>query len=44
MRKTHILSKLLHLGLSKLKLGKTLIYEPLYDNVKPNCGKKANLC
>ena len=45
MRKTQILmNKPVCLGLSILDLSKTLMYEFLYDYVKPKYGKNAKLC
>ena len=44
MRKTQIfMNKLAYLGLSKLDVSKTVIYEFLYDYVKPKYGEKAKL-
>ena len=45
MEKTEILmNKPVHLGLSILELSKILMYEFLYDYVKPKYGEKAKLC
>ena len=45
MRKTQILmNKPVYLGLSKLDLSKTVMYEFWYDYVKPNYDENAKLC
>ena len=45
MRKTQILmNKPVYLGLSKLDICKTVMYEFWYDYVKPKYGEKVNLC
>ena len=38
------MNKPVHLGLSILELSKVIMYEFLYDCVKPRCGDKSNLC
>ena len=45
MKKTEILmNKPVYLGFSILELSKILMYEFLYDYVKPKYGEKAKLC
>ena len=45
MKKTKILmAKPIYLGLPILELSKTVMYEFLYDYVKPKYGEKAKLC
>ena len=45
MKRTEILmSKPVHVGLSILKLNKTLIFEFWYDYLKPKFGEKVKLC
>ena len=44
-KKTQMLmNKLLYLGLSKLDLGKTVMYEVWYDYLKPKYGENVKLC
>ena len=38
------MNKLVYLGMSKLDISKTLMYEFWYDYVKPMCKDKAKLC
>ena len=38
------MNKLLYLGLSKLDLGKTVMYEVWYDYLKPKYGENVKLC
>ena len=38
------MNKLLYLGLSKLDLGRTVMYEVWYDYLKPKYGENVKLC
>ena len=44
MKKTELMNKLVHLGLSVLWLSKMLMYGFWCDYVKPKYGEKAKLC
>ena len=45
MKKTKVkMNKPISLGLSILKISKTLMYEFLYDYIKPKCGDNVKLC
>ena len=45
MKKPQILmNKPFYLGFSKLELSKVVMYEFWYDNLKPKCSEKVNLC